>query len=138
MGQHGVEPSRRFASVFEDSGGQCFSGTDHMHLGVVLYFMFRLEAFCPFSFQLHHGSDHPNRVFSDLDETWMAAAETSPADVKELIPEFLCCPDLFDACSSLHITTTTDRIDVRTVALARTRTPSSLCRRSSGSCRWDG
>jgi hypothetical protein len=119
MGQLGVERARRFEAVFRDSEGQYFYGTHYMHLGVLLYYMFRLEPFCLFSFQLHRGWDHQNRLFYDVYESWMAAGFTSPADVKELIPEFYCLPDFLYNSGHLPLTTTTEGRTVADVALGQ-------------------
>jgi hypothetical protein len=105
MGQIGPERAPRFDSIFEDSGYRYFYGTHYMHLGVVLYFMFRIDPFCLFSVYLHRGWDHQNRLFCDVYESWMGAAYTSPADVKELIPEFFCVPDFLENVSGLPVNT---------------------------------
>ena len=117
MGQIGEERAPRFEVIFEDSDHQYFYGTHYMHLGVVLYFMFRIDPFCLFSIYLHHGWDHQNRLFYDVYETWMAAAYTSPADVKELIPEFFSVPEFLTNVGQLPLTTTTDMKSVADVNL---------------------
>jgi hypothetical protein len=55
MGQIGTERAPRFDAIFEDSGRRYFYGTHYMHLGVVLYFLFRVDPFCLFSVYLHRG-----------------------------------------------------------------------------------
>jgi hypothetical protein len=115
MGQIGRERGPRFDTIFEDSGNRYFYGTHYMHLGVVLFFLFRIDPFCLFSVYLHRGWDHQNRLFYNVYESWMAAAYTSPADVKELIPEFFCVPEFLENASGLPLTTTTDGRDVARV-----------------------
>ena len=117
MGQIGRERAPRFDMVFEDSDSSYFYGTHYMHLGVVLYFMFRIDPFCLFSIYLHHGWDHQNRLFYDVYETWMAAAYTAPADVKELIPEFFSVPEFLVNLGELPLTTTTEGKPVANVNL---------------------
>jgi hypothetical protein len=36
---------------------------------------------------LHHGWNHPDRIFSGFTEAWLSAAHISAADVKEMIPQ---------------------------------------------------
>jgi hypothetical protein len=117
MGQIGADRARRFDIIWEDSERHYFYGTHYMHLGVVLYFMFRIDPFCLFSIYLHRGWDHQNRLFIDIYESWMAAAYTSPADVKELIPEFFCVPEFLSNSSQLPLTTTMEGKDVADVNL---------------------
>ena len=119
MGQIGPERANRFNSIYYDSGLQYFYGTHYMHLGVVLYFMFRIDPFCLFSIYLHHGWDHQNRLFYDVTESWLAAAYTSPADVKELIPQFYTLPEFLSNVSNLPLTTTTEGKNVANVVIGR-------------------
>lgn len=118
MGQIGEDRKERFDITFEDSDYQYFYGTHYMHLGVVLFFMFRIEPFSKFSIYFHHGWDHPNRVFFDMEESWMSASYLSPADVKEIIPQLFCIPEIFSNVSHLPLTQTTDGRPVDRVKLA--------------------
>lgn len=115
MGQVGPERAPRFDVIYTDSDCQYFYGTHYMHLGVVLYYMFRIDPYCLFSIFIHHGWDHQNRLFYDLKETWLAAAYTSPADVKEMIPQFFTVPEILENGSDLPLTTTTEGKEVATV-----------------------
>lgn len=119
MGQIGEERAPRFDLIYEDSENQYFYGTHYMHLGVVLYFMFRIDPYCLFSIYLHRGWDHQNRLFYDFTEAWNAAAYTSPADVKELIPQFYTVPEFLTNMSHLPITTNTEGKSVQDVRLAK-------------------
>lgn len=40
--------------------------------------------------------DIPDRTFHSLNTTWKLASKDSPTDVKELIPEFFCLPEMFE------------------------------------------
>jgi hypothetical protein len=68
-GQIGPERSPRFIAIFEDSGHRYFYGIHYMHLGVVLYFMFRIFPCCLFSVYLHRVWDHQNRLVCDVYES---------------------------------------------------------------------
>lgn len=119
MGQIGKERAPRFDVIYEDSERQYYYGTHYMHLGVVLYFMFRIDPFCLFSIYLHRGWDHQNRLFYDIGESWNAAAFTSPADVKELIPQFFTLPEFLSNLGKLPLTTTTEGRSVADVILSQ-------------------
>ena len=47
---------------------------------------------CFYSFQGGH-FDLPDRLFHSIKDSWLSAAESNMADVKELIPEFFYLPD---------------------------------------------
>ncbi|OHS98977.1 hypothetical protein TRFO_34673 [Tritrichomonas foetus] len=118
MGQIGQDRLERFDSIFEDSGTH-FYGTHYMHLGVVLFYLFRNDPFCLFSIYFHHGYDHPNRVFHDIPEAWNSAAIMHPTDVKEIVPQMFCVPEFLTNTSSLPLTSTTDGRPVDNVTLAK-------------------
>ena len=117
MGQIGPERLERFDAVFEESGHQYFYGTHYMHLNVVLFYLFRNDPFCLFSIYFHHGYDHPNRIFHDINEAWNSAALISPADVKESVPQMFCVPEFLTNTSLLPLTSTTDGRPVDNVKL---------------------
>ncbi|EAY05025.1 Beige/BEACH domain containing protein [Trichomonas vaginalis G3] len=101
MGQIGEQRIAKFEQIFRDSGDSYFYGTHYMHFGVVLYYMFRMDPFCMFSVYLHHGWDHPNRIFFDIKESYNSAAYQSPADVKEQIPQLITVPELYSNISKI-------------------------------------
>jgi len=71
-------------------------GSHYSSAAVVLYYLIRLEPFTNLSMQLQGGKfDHPDRLFSDISQTWNAVLE-STADVKELIPEFFYLPEFLE------------------------------------------
>lgn len=94
MGQIGEERAERFDSVFVNSDPKYYYGTHYLHFGVVAYFMFRLDPYSIYSFILHHGWDHPQRIFFSILETWKSAAYDTPSDVKELIPQLFKVPEM--------------------------------------------
>jgi hypothetical protein len=77
-----------------------------MHLGVVIFFLFRIDPFCLLSVDLHRGWDHQDRLFCNVHESSTATAYTSPTDVKELTLEF------FENPSALPLNTTSENRDV--------------------------
>jgi hypothetical protein len=117
MGQIGGKRIQRFDSIFEESGREYFYGTHYMHLGVVLFYLVRLDPFRRFSVYFHHGWDHPNRVFFDLWEAWTSASAFSPVDVKEIIPQLVCLPEFFMGVGDLPFTHTLDGRPVSKVTL---------------------
>lgn len=102
MGQIGPERTPRFQLFFETS--KYFYGTHYMHLGVVLFYLFRIDPFCLFSIYFHHGWDHPSRLFSDFAEAWLSAAHVSQNDVKEAVPQLFKCPEFLLNISNLPLT----------------------------------
>ena len=108
MGQIGPDRIHKFDLVFKESQNQYFYGTHYMHFGVVIYFMFRIDPFSMFSVFLHHGWDHPNRVFFSLKESWNSAALYSPADVKEMIPHMYMLPEMYKGPSVFPLDSKTD------------------------------
>ena len=75
-------------------------GSHYSSAAVVLFFLIRLEPFTNLSRQLQGGKfDHPDRLFSNIAQTWNAVLE-STADVKELIPEFFYLPEFLENSNS--------------------------------------
>lgn len=103
MGQIGEKRRQKFDQIFEDSNNEYYYGSHYMHFGVVIYFLFRVDPFCLFSLYLHHGWDHPNRIFFDMKESWGSAAMYSPSDVKELIPQIVYVPEVLENISDINL-----------------------------------
>jgi hypothetical protein len=53
--------------------------------------------------------DVPDRIFFDIASTWKSVL-TSVSDVKELIPEFFCCPEIFINSNQLPLGTLQDDV----------------------------
>ncbi|XP_062557057.1 lysosomal-trafficking regulator isoform X2 [Armigeres subalbatus] len=67
--------------------------------GTVLHFLVRMLPFTSLFLQYQDNSfDIPDRTFHSLATTWKLASRDSPTDVKELIPEFYCCPEFMENC----------------------------------------
>ena len=117
MGQIGEERAKQFDEIFQDSEESYYYGTHYMHFYIVLYFMFRLDPFCFMSILLHKGWEHPNRMFWSLENSWKTAAYESTSDVKEVIPQFFCVPELFENVSHIPISINLDGESVTSVRM---------------------
>ncbi|KAH8057205.1 hypothetical protein JL722_6849 [Aureococcus anophagefferens] len=70
-------------------------GSHYSSAGVVLHFLVRLEPFTSLALELQGGHfDCPDRLFFDVAESWRGCT-ASMSGVKELVPEFFYCPELF-------------------------------------------
>ncbi|XP_040577094.1 uncharacterized protein mv isoform X2 [Lepeophtheirus salmonis] len=71
-------------------------GSHYSNSGIVLYFLQRLPPFTNFFLKFQDGNfDLPDRTFHSMADTWRLASEDSITDVKELLPDLFCLPDLF-------------------------------------------
>ncbi|XP_011180583.2 lysosomal-trafficking regulator isoform X2 [Zeugodacus cucurbitae] len=65
--------------------------------GTVLHFLVRVPPFTSYFLRYQDNNfDLPDRTFHSLNTTWNLASRDSPTDVKELIPEFFCLPEIFE------------------------------------------
>ncbi|XP_030373390.1 uncharacterized protein LOC115623261 [Scaptodrosophila lebanonensis] len=65
--------------------------------GTVLHFLVRVPPFTTYFLRYQDNNfDLPDRTFHALSTTWCLASRDSPTDVKELIPEFFCLPEMFE------------------------------------------
>ncbi|XP_017059693.1 lysosomal-trafficking regulator [Drosophila ficusphila] len=65
--------------------------------GTVLHFLVRVPPFTSYFLRYQDNDfDLPDRTFHALNTTWLLASQDSPTDVKELIPEFFCLPEMFE------------------------------------------
>lgn len=70
-------------------------GSHYSSPGIVLHFLIRQEPFTSMAIDLQSGRfDCPDRLFFDVGESWKSCL-TSTSDMKELIPEFFCLPEMF-------------------------------------------
>jgi hypothetical protein len=70
-------------------------GTHYSCPGFVLHFLLRQEPFTRLALLFQDGRfDVPDRIFYSMESSWRSI-KTSPADVKELVPEFFFCPEMF-------------------------------------------
>ena len=70
-------------------------GSHYSSMGVVLFFLIRLEPFTTQQIELQGGRfDHADRLFHSIAETWAHLLEEgNTSDVKELVPEAYYLPD---------------------------------------------
>ncbi|XP_030570415.1 uncharacterized protein LOC115769645 [Drosophila novamexicana] len=65
--------------------------------GTVLHFLVRVPPFTSYFLRYQDNNfDLPDRTFHALNTTYCLASRDSPTDVKELIPEFFCLPEMFE------------------------------------------
>ncbi|XP_065359183.1 lysosomal-trafficking regulator [Calliphora vicina] len=65
--------------------------------GTVLHFLVRVPPFTTYFLRYQDNNfDIPDRTFHALSTTYCLASRDSPTDVKELIPEFFCLPEMFE------------------------------------------
>jgi Beige/BEACH domain/WD domain, G-beta repeat len=70
-------------------------GSHYSSPGIVLHYLIRQEPFTTMAIDLQSGRfDCPDRLFFDIAESWKSCL-TSTSDVRELIPEFFCLPEMF-------------------------------------------
>jgi hypothetical protein len=94
----------RYNSFGEDEEVPRFMyGSHYSSAGVVLHYLIRQEPFTSMAINLQGGRfDCPDRVFFDLQRCW-SGCNSSMSDVKELIPEFFCCPEMFLNTNKLNL-----------------------------------
>jgi len=92
-------------------------GSHYSSPGVVLHYLIRQEPFTTMSIQLQSGRfDCPDRLFYDMAGSWNSCM-TSTSDVKELIPEFFTCPEIFLNTNKFPLGETQTGITVNDVML---------------------
>lgn len=70
-------------------------GSHYSSPGVVLHLLLRQEPFTTMAIELQSGRfDCPDRLFYDISSSWNGCL-TSSSDMKELIPEMFCLPEMF-------------------------------------------
>jgi len=74
--------------------GQFNYGSHYSHLGIVLQFMMRVYPFLEAYVEFFTGLDSPNRMFHSMKTTYEIVC-TDRGDIRELIPELYCLPEIF-------------------------------------------
>jgi hypothetical protein len=70
-------------------------GSHYNSPGIILHYLIRQEPFTTMAIELQSGRfDCPDRLFFDLAASWDSCM-TSSSDMKELVPEFFCLPEMF-------------------------------------------
>ncbi|CAL9114662.1 unnamed protein product [Musa textilis] len=120
----GALDSKRF-EVFEDRYRNfCdpdipsfYYGSHYSSMGIVLYYLLRLEPFTALHRNLQGGKfDHADRLFQSIDGTYRNCLSNT-SDVKELIPEFYYMPEFLVNLNSYHLGVKQDGEPLGDVAL---------------------
>ncbi|XP_024540202.1 BEACH domain-containing protein B isoform X1 [Selaginella moellendorffii] len=78
-------------------------GSHYSSMGIVLFYLLRLEPFSSFHRTLQGGKfDHADRLFHSIQNTY-ANCLTNTSDVKEIIPEFFYMPEFLVNTNSYYI-----------------------------------
>ncbi|XP_055893443.1 neurobeachin-like isoform X6 [Biomphalaria glabrata] len=84
----------RFSSWEHDQIPPFHYGTHYSTSAFTLNWLIRVEPFTTMFLNLQGGKfDHPNRIFSSISQAWKNC-QRDTSDVKELIPEFFCLPEM--------------------------------------------
>lgn len=71
-----------------------YYGTHYSCSGYVLNYLMRMQPFTKLAVDLQGGHfDVADRLFISIEGSWNSASRENLQDVRELIPEFFCCPD---------------------------------------------
>ncbi|XP_059162921.1 neurobeachin-like isoform X4 [Physella acuta] len=85
----------RFSSWEHDQIPPFHYGTHYSTSAFTLNWLIRVEPFTTMFLNLQGGKfDHPNRIFNSISQAWKNC-QRDTSDVKELIPEFFCLPEMF-------------------------------------------
>ncbi|OMJ89253.1 hypothetical protein SteCoe_8641 [Stentor coeruleus] len=86
----------RFKCMANDNTDPPFHfGSHYSNPTITLFYLIRLSPFDDCAKELQGGKfDLPDRLFSSINESYLSAIEDI-ADVRELIPEFFCLPEMF-------------------------------------------
>ncbi|KAK7353018.1 hypothetical protein VNO80_18450 [Phaseolus coccineus] len=80
-----------------------YYGSHYSSMGIVLYYLLRLEPFTSLHRNLQGGKfDHADRLFQSIENTYRNCL-TNTSDVKELIPEFFYMPEFLVNSNSYHL-----------------------------------
>ncbi|KAM9488840.1 neurobeachin-like protein 2 isoform 2-T2 [Clarias gariepinus] len=103
--RHAQDVREKYES-FEDPAGtvdKFHYGTHYSNAAGVMHYMIRMEPFTSLHIQLQSGKfDCADRQFHSVAAAWQARME-SPADVKELIPEFFYFPEFLQNMNTFNL-----------------------------------
>ncbi|XP_060777738.1 neurobeachin-like protein 2 isoform X2 [Neoarius graeffei] len=103
--RHAQDVREKYES-FEDPAGtvdKFHYGTHYSNAAGVMHYMIRMEPFTRLHIQLQSGKfDCADRQFHSVAAAWQARME-SPADVKELIPEFFYFPEFLQNMNGFNL-----------------------------------
>ncbi|XP_077215298.1 binding protein isoform X2 [Tasmannia lanceolata] len=80
-----------------------YYGSHYSSMGIVLYYLLRLEPFTALHRNLQGGKfDHADRLFQSIESTYRNCLSNT-SDVKELVPEFFYMPEFLINSNSYHL-----------------------------------
>lgn len=78
-------------------------GSHYSTAGFVMWYLMRAEPFTSLHVQLQDGKfDKADRLFDSIAAAWNGCIH-NPSDVKELVPEFFYCPEIFENINKLDL-----------------------------------
>ena len=78
-------------------------GSHYSTAGFVMWYLMRSEPFTSLHVQLQDGKfDRSDRLFDSIDAAWKGCIHNA-SDVKELVPEFFYCPEIFENVNNLGL-----------------------------------
>lgn len=94
-----------------------YYGSHYSSMGIVLYYLIRLEPFTALHRHLQGGKfDHADRLFQSIEGTYRNCLSNT-SDVKELIPEFFYMPEFLVNSNSYHLGVKQDGAPIGDVCL---------------------
>ncbi|XP_050124229.1 BEACH domain-containing protein B-like isoform X1 [Malus sylvestris] len=92
----------RYRSFTDPDIPSFYYGSHYSSMGIVLYYLLRLEPFTSLHRNLQGGKfDHADRLFQSIEGTYQNCL-TNTSDVKELIPEFFYMPEFLVNSNAYH------------------------------------
>ncbi|XP_050379175.1 BEACH domain-containing protein B isoform X2 [Argentina anserina] len=93
----------RYCSFTDPDIPSFYYGSHYSSMGIVLYYLLRLEPFTSLHRNLQGGKfDHADRLFQSIESTYQNCLSNT-SDVKELIPEFFYMPEFLLNSNSYHL-----------------------------------
>ncbi|XP_038715869.1 BEACH domain-containing protein B isoform X2 [Tripterygium wilfordii] len=93
----------RYRSFCDPDIPSFYYGSHYSSMGMVLYYLLRLEPFTSLHRNLQGGKfDHADRLFQSIEGTFRNCLSNT-SDVKELIPEFFYMPEFLVNSNSYHL-----------------------------------
>ncbi|XP_062098924.1 BEACH domain-containing protein B isoform X2 [Humulus lupulus] len=93
----------RYRSFSDPDIPSFYYGSHYSSMGIVLYYLLRLEPFTSLHRNLQGGKfDHADRLFQSIEGTYRNCLSNT-SDVKELVPEFFYMPEFLVNSNSFHL-----------------------------------
>ncbi|KAM6596704.1 hypothetical protein CsatA_007228 [Cannabis sativa] len=93
----------RYRSFSDPDIPSFYYGSHYSSMGIVLYYLLRLEPFTSLHRNLQGGKfDHADRLFQSIEGTYRNCLSNT-SDVKELIPEFFYMPEFLVNSNTYHL-----------------------------------